>query len=159
MKDDKKTKKQLILELEHPRRASKKSGMQKEGEREAFYRLATEHSDEAIIIISRDKRLFFNQRYLELAGCKTPAELEQKPFLDGVHPDDQVLIKQMIRQREAGKATPARYECRLLSPDGFIIPHYIYGTTGIACLYKRHIRSQAGRGQNQQGTARMGKYF
>jgi two-component system, cell cycle sensor histidine kinase and response regulator CckA len=118
MKDEKKTKKQLISELELLRQSIKQNESPGESNRQAFYRLATEHSNEAVIIINKDKRLFYNQRYLELAGCKTPEELEQKPFLYGIHPDDQELIREMIRQRQEGKPTPSRYECRLLKPDG-----------------------------------------
>ena len=118
VKDDKKTKEQLIAELECLRQAADHNSLQGESDREAFYRLATEHSDEAVIIVSKDQRLFYNQRYLELAGCKTPKELEQKPFLSGVHPDDRKIIREMIQLRQAGKPTPSRYECRLLKPDG-----------------------------------------
>jgi PAS domain S-box-containing protein len=121
MKDEQKTREQLILELDGMRRAARLSGSQDEDDQEAFYRLATEHSDEAVVIISKDKRLFFNRRYLELAGCNTPEELEQRPFLSGVHPDDRELVRKMIRLRQAGKPTPSRYECRILKPDGSII--------------------------------------
>ncbi|MEE9910827.1 MAG: PAS domain S-box protein [Deltaproteobacteria bacterium] len=121
MEDIKNTKKQLIAEIERLRRETCRPGLSTESDQEAFYRLATEHSDEAVVIVRKDKRLFYNKRYLELADCKSPDELEQKPFLSGVHPDDRALIQEMIRQRQAGKPTPSRYECRILKPDGSII--------------------------------------
>jgi len=121
MKNDKKTKKQFIAELESLHQSAKTAGSQGESEQAAFYRLATEHSDEAVIIVSKSNRLFFNRRYMELAGCNTPEELEQKPFLSGVHPDDQKIIKEMIQKRQAGESAPLRYECRLLKPDGSVM--------------------------------------
>jgi two-component system cell cycle sensor histidine kinase/response regulator CckA len=121
MNVDKKTKKQLLGELHSLRQGANGAGLQGEGEQEAFYRLATEHSDEAVVIISNNNRLFFNQRYLELAGCKAPEELAQRPFLSDVHPDDQKIIKEMIRKRQAGESAPLRYECRLLKLDGSVM--------------------------------------
>ncbi len=125
MNDDKKTKKQLILELNDLRQAVRCDRSKGESDQEEFYRLATEHSDEAVVIISKDRRLFFNQRYLELAGCKTPEELQQRPFLSGVHPDDQKTIKGMIRLRRG--ETPlhhdmnADYSIRTVPSDIFEI--------------------------------------
>jgi len=85
------------------------------------YRLATEHSNEGVIIISGDRVLFFNQRCLELAGYHTAQEIDKKTFLSIVHPDDREKIKKIIKKRQTGKSAPSLYEVRVLRPDGSII--------------------------------------
>ena len=85
------------------------------------YRLATEHSNEGVIIVSGDKRLFINQRCLELAGYHTAQELDKKPFLSTVHPDDREKVRKIISKRQSGKPAPSLYEFRFLRPDGSII--------------------------------------
>ncbi len=92
-----------------------------EESREAFYRLATDHSSEAVVIVQNERRLFYNRRYLELAGCRSPEELDQKPFLSWIHPDDRQRVRDIICSRHAGKPAPSRYECRVLKPDGTIV--------------------------------------
>jgi PAS domain S-box-containing protein len=85
------------------------------------YRLATEHSNEGVIIVSGDKRLFINQRCLELAGYHTAQELDKKPFLSTVHPDDREKVRKIISKRQSGKPAPSLYEFRFLRQDGSII--------------------------------------
>jgi PAS domain S-box-containing protein len=85
------------------------------------YRLATEHSNEGVVIVSGDKRLFINQRCLEMAGYHTIQEFDKIPFLSTVHPDDREKVKEIMRKRQAGKPAPALYEFRFLRPDGSII--------------------------------------
>lgn len=92
-----------------------------ENSREAFYRLATDHSSEAVVIIQNNRRLFYNRRYLELAGCGSPEELDQKPFLSWIHPEDRERVRENINNRHAGKTAPSRYDCRVLKPDGTIV--------------------------------------
>ena len=85
------------------------------------YRLATEHSNEGVIIVSGDKRLFINQRLIELAGYHTAQEFDKIPFLSTVHPDDRKKVKEIIKKRQSGKPAPSLYEFRFLRPDGSII--------------------------------------
>jgi PAS domain S-box-containing protein len=85
------------------------------------YRLATEHSNEGVIIVSGNKRLFINQRCIELAGHHTAQEFDKIPFLSTVHPDDRKKVKEIIRKRQSGKPAPSLYEFRFLRPDGSII--------------------------------------
>jgi hypothetical protein len=61
-----------------------------------FCRLAIEKSRKGIVIASGDRRLFFNWKYLELSGCRTSADLDGKPFLSVVHPDDLEGVKEII---------------------------------------------------------------
>ncbi len=85
------------------------------------YRLATEHSNEGVVIVSGDKRLFVNQRLIELTGYHTAQEFDKIPFLSTVHPDDREKVKEIIKKRQAGKPAPSLYEFRFLRPDGSII--------------------------------------
>ncbi len=85
---------------------------------EEVYRIATEHSREGVVIVSGDKRLFVNQRCIELAGYHTFQEFDKIPFLSTVHPDDRVRIKEIMRKRQTGEPAPSVYEFRFLRPDG-----------------------------------------
>lgn len=118
MKDEGKIGKKSASESTRLNQAADHRPPHDESTREAFYRLATEHSSEAVVIIQNDRRLFCNSRYLELAGCRSFEELDQKPFLSWIHPEDRERVRGIIRNRHAGKPAPSRYECRVLKPDG-----------------------------------------
>lgn len=49
-------------------------------DRDVFHRLAIEHSNEGVIVVQGDKRVFFNQKYIELAGYSTPEEIKKNRF-------------------------------------------------------------------------------
>ncbi len=130
MQDEKKTKKQLIEELSSLRR--RVSGIPAPGndavvpdkspaQLDDIYRLAVEHSNDGVVIVTGSKRLYCNRKYAELSGYRTPEEIEDKPFLFNIHPDDRVRVKETIIGRHKGKPSPPSYECRFLKPDGTVV--------------------------------------
>jgi PAS domain S-box-containing protein len=121
MKKDRKAKKELIEEPKRRHQSVELNGNEKLPDWDIFYRLATENSSEGVVIVSGDRLLFFNQKYLELCGYKTAEELKGRPFLSSVHPDNRERVKEIIRRRQAGEAAPSLYELKLLRPDGSII--------------------------------------
>jgi PAS domain S-box-containing protein len=127
MKDESKTKKQLIDELKALnqqvamiKRSEKKRKQVIEALKgsEERYRLATEHSNEGIIVVKGNERIFFNQKYLELTGYGRPEELAGKPLFAHIHPDDRERVETFIRRRQKGEPAPSRYEYRIIRRDG-----------------------------------------
>jgi len=130
MKDESKTKKQLIDELKalnqqvaKIKRSEKKLKQVIEALKgsEERYRLATEHSNEGIIVVKGDERIFFNQKYLELTGYGRPEELVGKPLFAHIHPDDRERVETFIRRRQKGEPAPSRYEYRIIRRDGSVV--------------------------------------
>jgi len=130
MKDESKTKKQLIDELNalnqqlaRIKRSEKKHKQVIEALKgsEERYRLATEHSNEGIIVVKGDERIFFNQKYLELTGYGRPEELAGKPLFAHIHPDDREMVETFVRRRQKGESAPSRYEYRIIRRDGSVV--------------------------------------
>ena len=130
MKDESKTKKQLIDELKAlNQQVAKIKGSEKKHKQviealkgsEERYRLATEHSNEGIIVVKGDERIFFNQKYLELTGYGRPEELVGKPLFAHIHPDDRERVETFIRRRQKGEPAPSRYEYRIIRRDGSVV--------------------------------------
>jgi PAS domain S-box-containing protein len=130
MKDESKTKKQLIDEIKalnqqvaKIKRSDKKHKQVVEALKgsEERYRLATEHSNEGIIVVKGDERIFFNQKYLELTGYGRPEELAGKPLFAHIHPDDRERVETFIRRRQKGEPAPSRYEYRIIRRDGSVV--------------------------------------
>jgi len=130
MKDESKTKKQLIDELNalnqqlaRIKRSEKKHKQVIEALKgsEERYRPATEHSNEGIIVVKGDERIFFNQKYLELTGYGRPEELAGKPLFAHIHPDDREMVETFVRRRQKGESAPSRYEYRIIRRDGSVV--------------------------------------
>lgn len=130
MKDERKTKKQLIEELHDLRRQVirlKKAKAENEQspdilrETEEYYRLVGERSDDGVVIISGDERLFCNRKYMELAGWDRPEEIRDKPFLFTVHPDDREMVREYACRRQKREPAPSLYEYRIVRADGSCI--------------------------------------
>ncbi len=87
-----------------------------------IYQLMAEKANDGIIILSEGRRLYFNRKYMELAGYDKPEDLVKAPFLSTIHPDDHDRVRDVIGRRQAGETAPLRYECRFQRPDGSVIP-------------------------------------
>jgi PAS domain S-box-containing protein len=48
-------------------------------ESEERYRMAIEHSSDAVIIFNKDRRIFFNKKYVEMLGYSSPEEVAGLP--------------------------------------------------------------------------------
>ena len=60
--------------------------------REEKYRLIVENANEAIVVVQDGVLKFFNQKTEEFSGY-TRDELQGKPFLDLIHPDDREMVQ------------------------------------------------------------------
>jgi PAS domain S-box-containing protein len=121
MKNDRKAKKELLEEPKRRHQSVELNENERLSDLDIFYSLATENSSEGVVIVSGDRLLFFNRKYLELCGYKTAEELKGKPFLSSVHPDNRERVKEIIRRRQAGEPAPSLYECKLRRSDGSTI--------------------------------------
>ena len=130
MNDFDKTKEQLLQELSGLRkqvemfRRSKGDhyldGLSLE-ETEALYRTAIEHSNDGVIILAGNERLYCNKKYLEILGYGSREEVSDKPLFQLVHPDDREMAAEYARRGHEGEGAPSSYECRLIKKDGSTI--------------------------------------
>ncbi len=86
-----------------------------------LYRLATEHSNDGVVILREDNRIFFNDRYMEMLGYTDRNAFASLDRLQVVHPADRDMIRKFIKRRQQGDSAELRYECRLVKRDGSII--------------------------------------
>lgn len=90
---------------------------------EEAYQVLVENSLQGLAILQEGRIVFINHRFLEIIG-HSEAELYAMSIQEinamTVHPDDQAMLLQRYRDRQAGKTQSPRYECRILRPDGTI---------------------------------------
>ncbi len=140
-----KTKAELLYELDVLRKQveqfKKTTGVRRRRgasseEDEDIYKIAVESSNDGIIILRSDKRLYCNKKYLEMLGYKSIEELADVPPFLTVHPDDRKMVADSARRRQQGEEAPTRYECRLIKKDGSTI-HVEVSASGIMYQGKR----------------------
>jgi PAS domain S-box-containing protein len=106
------------LEREIARRERTEEELRESEER---YRVAIEQSNDGVAIIRGDRHFFVNRRFLRIFGYSSLDELADVPIYKTVHPDDREMVVEFNRQRQEGKAVPARYEFKGLKKDGSIL--------------------------------------
>jgi PAS domain S-box-containing protein len=87
-------------------------------ESEERYRIAIEHSNDGVVIVSGQRNVYVNRRFLETLGYERPEDVTEGVPLLGVHPDDREMVAEHIRRRQRGEEAPLRYEFRGLRKDG-----------------------------------------
>jgi len=107
---------------EKPHRSSRKN--------ETIYKTAIENSNDGVIILRGDKRLYCNRKYLEMLGYKSLKELADVPIYSTVHPDDRKMVVDHAARRQHGEQVPTLYECRMIKKDGSMI-HVEISASGI----------------------------
>ena len=127
VKDIKKTKEQLIDELNGLRRRITEmegdlKGLPKEGFRDSMevYRVLVEYSLQGIIIIKDGRIIFANAAFSEISGYTIDELLYLSPdkVKAMIHPEDQALVWGRFQARLEGKPAPPRYEFRWIGKDG-----------------------------------------
>jgi PAS domain S-box-containing protein len=94
---------------------------------EGHFKALAENSADAILIISGEGQILYaNQQSSEISGYD-PAELRNMHFRDLVHADERAAVSSRFRERKAGGVAPQRYETRIVSRDGRVIPVEITG--------------------------------
>ncbi len=89
-------------------------------ESEEKYRELVEGSLQGIVVRQGDKYVLANQAYADMVGYSTQELLEftLDEIYAMVHADDQEMIAQRYRDRQAGKVVPDSYEHRFIRKDG-----------------------------------------
>jgi PAS domain S-box-containing protein len=93
-------------------------------ESEEKYRTLAEKANEAIYIVQDGRLVFVNRKMTDLLGVPA-TELEGKPFLDFVFPEDRELVGGRYRKRIAGEEVADAYDFRLIGPGGACIWVYL----------------------------------
>ncbi|MEO8275654.1 MAG: PAS domain S-box protein [Thermoanaerobaculia bacterium] len=83
----------------------------------AHYRIAFDHSHEAIVIAQDGLLKVANASAARITRIPID-ELVGKPFLDLIHPDDRTFVQELYASRLAGDLTDRTMVARLLLPDG-----------------------------------------
>jgi len=94
-------------------------------EREANFRALAENSNDGITITDMSgeigKRLYANSRLCEMTGY-TADEIITMPFLDLFAPGERERVREIRKNRLAGKPTPKYYQSTILKKDGTSVP-------------------------------------
>ena len=86
---------------------------------EEKYRTLVDHAGEAVFV-SRDGALIFtNPKTEELSGYSA-RELQSRPFVDFIHPDDRALVMENHVKRLQGAQVPPDYGFRIIRKSGEI---------------------------------------
>jgi PAS domain S-box-containing protein len=85
-------------------------------ESEEKYRLLVENAGEAIVVAQDGMLRFVNSRTIELSGYSAE-ELNSKPFIQMVHPQDRDAVHKSYIKLTNSEAVPARYTFRAMHKD------------------------------------------
>jgi PAS domain S-box-containing protein len=88
-------------------------------ESEEKFRLLAESSPIAIMIYQGEKWVYCNKGAQIITGYD-PEDILKWNFWDFVHPDDQELIRERGKARQAGLDVPSRYQFRIIAKDGTV---------------------------------------
>ncbi len=86
-------------------------------ESEEKYRVLVENAGEAVYIVQDGCFKFTNPATEKLFGYPKE-ELESRPFIDFIHPDDRELVLDTYTKRLNAEEAPSRYEFKLMHPSG-----------------------------------------
>ncbi len=111
-------KKQIIdLETENEERKKAEAALK---ESEEKYRTVVENANEAIVILQDNEFKYFNPKTCEITGY-SKEELQSKPFLEIVHPDDQEMIIDKYVRRQNGEVLDETYFFKVLGNHDKVI--------------------------------------
>lgn len=84
---------------------------------EERYRLLFEHANDAIFIVQGDRIKFPNPKTMQILGLSAQ-EIENRPFIEFVHPSDREMVLHNNQRRLAGDSTlPETYSFRIIASD------------------------------------------
>lgn len=86
-------------------------------ESEERYRTVIENSNDGIAIVRDEIFTFVNRKFSEMFGYESPQEIEGKPALSVVHPDDATKVHQVSLLCQLDEKNVARYEFRGLKKN------------------------------------------
>jgi two-component system, cell cycle sensor histidine kinase and response regulator CckA len=133
MNDERKTKSQLIEELQKTRRALRKAEKAPQGntglaefrrsirvcrKSEEQYRTIVDHLSEGIVVTRNGQILFVNRRCLNFLGYSDLKEVTDKSIHSFIHPDDVERVATYALNRQKGGFSPSTYEFKCMKKDG-----------------------------------------
>ncbi|MFC1682801.1 PAS domain S-box protein [Candidatus Zixiibacteriota bacterium] len=127
MRDDKKTKKQLIEELaalrrELAQRKKPKKAPAPARDREGNFRALADKANDGILISDSEGRyVYVNRRARQLTGYSL-GELLKMNIADLTHPAEIKKVRERHRKRLAGKRVPSQYKTTIVRKDGRDVP-------------------------------------
>jgi two-component system, cell cycle sensor histidine kinase and response regulator CckA len=89
-------------------------------ESEEKHRVLVEKADEAIVIMQDAAFVFVNRKMSDLLGVPV-GNLEDRPFVDFIWPEDRELVSSAHRKRLAGETVPNNYDFRLIGAEGKLV--------------------------------------
>jgi PAS domain S-box-containing protein/putative nucleotidyltransferase with HDIG domain len=89
-------------------------------ESEQKYRLVVDNANQAIVVIQDDRIVFANPKAFKITGFSAN-ELERKPFLKIIHPDDRKMVIELNRRNINHEAIPDVHQFRIFGKKGNII--------------------------------------
>ena len=98
-------------------------------ESEERYRIAIEHSNDGVVIIRGEERLYSNRKYAEMLGYDDLEEFQSQAAFSSVHPEDREALALRSAKRQRGENAPSKYECRLVRRDGSVLYAEISAST------------------------------
>lgn len=100
----------ISLALEEARRHELNDALVRSEEK---YRHVVENANEAIVIAQDGRIRYANPQTSRLSGY-APEELDNKPFLDFVYPEDKMLVAENYMKRLRGEQAAASYDFRII---------------------------------------------
>ena len=100
----------ISLALEEARRHELNEALVRSEEK---YRHVVENANEAIVIAQDGKIRYANPQTSRLSGY-APEELDNKPFLDFVYPEDKMMVAENYMKRLRGEQAAASYDFRII---------------------------------------------
>ncbi|MBN1277980.1 MAG: PAS domain S-box protein [Deltaproteobacteria bacterium] len=89
-------------------------------ERDEQYRQLFENARESIFVAQGGKLVFVNPMTAFLTGY-SPEELQSRPFIEFIHPDDRGMVLDRHIKRMRGDSIPEVYSFRIINREGRII--------------------------------------
>jgi len=86
-------------------------------ESEEKYRLLVENANESIVVAQDGIIKFANPRVRQIVGF-SKEEMESRPFLDFVHPDDRAVMKERYEKRLRGDPLPEVHTFQVIDKSG-----------------------------------------
>jgi len=135
MSDSKKTKAELISELETLRsrildleqsETERKRAEEALKESEERYRTLVDNSLTGIYVRRAEKIEFANKRLAEMLGYSLE-ELKEMPFLDFLHPEDRETARERAAARMSGLGSEAYHQYRAVTKNGDILHVEMFG--------------------------------
>ncbi|MBN1762007.1 MAG: PAS domain S-box protein [Methanomicrobia archaeon] len=95
----------------------RKKAEEKLQESEEKYRALVENANEVIVVAQEGVLKFANPKAVEITGYSAE-ELQNKPFVELIHPDDRAMVVERHRKRLKGEAILGIYPFRIVTKGG-----------------------------------------